>query len=103
MVDLKSRFLHAIANDSPITKLWKFRVFIQLHPNVALDLKEKMLDFALKNKLLGEFEAIYGLFGVAPINIPREGVYDQLKTEMQTLVNKLKIDASQFECVVTRV
>lgn len=55
-----------------------------------------MLDFALKNKLLGEFEAIYGLFGVTPINIPREGVYDKLKTEMQTFVNKLKIDASQF-------
>jgi hypothetical protein len=50
----------------------------------------------LKNKLVGEFEAIYGLLGVNLINIPREGVYDQLKTEMQTLVNKMKIEASQF-------
>lgn len=67
---------------------------------MALDLKDRMLEFALKNKLLGEYEAIYGLFGVTPINIPREGVYDQMKTEMQSLVNKMKIDASQFEGVV---
>lgn len=67
---------------------------------MALDLKDRMLEFALKNKLLGEYEAIYGLFGVTPINIPREGVYDQMKTEMQPLVNKMKIDASQFEGVV---
>lgn len=98
--DLKSKFLHTIANDSPITKLWKFRVFIQLHPEVALDLKDKMLDFALKNRLVGEYEAIFALFGVTLINIPRVGVYDQIKTEMQTIVNKMKIEAAQFEQVV---
>lgn len=59
-----------------------------------------MLDFALKNKLLGEYESIYGLFGVNLINIPRVGLYEQLKTEMQTLVNRLKIEAGQFEQVV---
>lgn len=59
-----------------------------------------MLDFALKNKLLGEYESIYGLFGVNLINIPRVGLYEQLKTEMQTLVNRLKVEAGQFEQVV---
>lgn len=62
-----------------------------------------MLEYALKNKLLGEFEAIYALFGVTLINIPRVGAYDQLKTEMQTTVNRLKIEASQLEQVVKHV
>jgi hypothetical protein len=74
--DLKQKFLHAIANDSIVTKLWKFRVFIQDQPQLALDLKDKMLEFALKNRLVGEYEAIYALFGVSLVNIPREGVYD---------------------------
>lgn len=58
-----------------MTKLWKFRTFIQNYPQVALDLKEKMLELALKNRLVGEYEAIYGLFGVNLVSIPRTGVY----------------------------
>ncbi len=88
---LKSKFTHAIANDSPTTKLWKYRAFIQSHPSQAIELKDKMLDYALKNKLVGEYEAIHGLFGVSLSNIPRVGVYDVQKTELQTVVNKLKV------------
>lgn len=41
--DVKSKFLHSIVTDSPVTKLWKFRAFIQSNRNHALDLKDKML------------------------------------------------------------
>ena len=55
-----------------------------------------MLEFALKNKLLGEYEAIYALFGVNLLSIPRTGNYEIYKNEMQTLVNKLKVEANQL-------
>lgn len=74
-------------------------MLVQTSPDLALDLKDRMLDYALKNRLLGEFEAIYALFGVALINIPRAGAYDLLKTEMQATVNRLKIEAGQLEQV----
>jgi hypothetical protein len=69
--DLRSKFLYAIESDSPVTKLWKFRSFIQYYPTEAATLKEKMLDLALKNKLIGEFETINRLFGVSLNSIPR--------------------------------
>jgi hypothetical protein len=37
-----------------------------------------------------------GLFGVALKDIPRNGLYGELKTEMQTTVNRLKIEADQL-------
>lgn len=100
VTDLKNKFLHAIANDNTVTKLWKFRSLIQTHPNEAKALKERMLEIALKNKLLGEYEAIHQLFGVALINIPRVGDYNTFKVEEQSLVNRLKVEAGNFESVV---
>lgn len=43
---------------------------------------------------------IQSLLGVQLNEISREGVYGALKTEMQTTVNRLKIEASQLEQVV---
>ena len=53
--DLKSKFLHSISNDSPISKLWKYRVFANFNLKEAAPLREKMLDYALKNRLVGEY------------------------------------------------
>jgi hypothetical protein len=55
-----------------------------------------MLDMALRNKLLGEYESIHNLFGVALINIPRIGDYNTFKVEEQALVNRLKVEAGNF-------
>lgn len=53
--DLKSKFLHSISNDSPISKLWKYRVFANFNHGEAAPLREKMLEYALKNRLVGEY------------------------------------------------
>ena len=47
--NLRSKFLKAIDNDYPLTKLWKFRALIQNYPKEAATLKDKMLDYAIKN------------------------------------------------------
>lgn len=54
-LDLKSKFLHSISNDSPISKLWKYRIFVNFNRKEAAALQEKMLDYALKNRLVGEY------------------------------------------------
>jgi hypothetical protein len=94
--DPKNKFIHAIANDNIVTKLWKFRALIYSYPNEAKALKDRMLDMALRNKLLGEYEAIHQLFGTALSNIPRVGDYNTYKVEEQSLVNKLKVEAGNF-------
>jgi hypothetical protein len=32
-IDPKNKFMHAIANDNTVTKLWKYRSLIQTYPN----------------------------------------------------------------------
>ena len=53
--DIRTKFLKAIDGDTPITKLWKYRAFIVNYPKESALLKDKMLDLASKNKLLGEY------------------------------------------------
>jgi hypothetical protein len=55
VLDLKSKFLHSISNDSPMSKLWKYRTFANFNHKEAAALQEKMLDYALKNRLVGEY------------------------------------------------
>ena len=91
--DVRSKFLNAIDGDTPITKLWKYRALIQNFPKEAPALKDKMLELAIKNKLVGEYELIYRLLGVAQNSIPRSGEYGRLKDEMIPVINSLKIEA----------
>jgi hypothetical protein len=48
-MEFKSKFMHAVANDSPISKLWKFRYLLISDPAEAEPIRQKMLDFAIKN------------------------------------------------------
>jgi len=89
--DLKLSFLQAIDADTPLTKLWKYRSFILFHPYEAKNLKDKMLDLALKNKLIGEYELINKYLGVSINSIPREGLYGKLKDEIIPLINNIKV------------
>ena len=90
---MRTKFLKAIDTDTPMTKLWKYRALIQNYPKEAQSLKEKMLDLAIKNKLVGEFEAINRLLGVPQNSIPRTGEYGRLKDEMLPNINGIKIEA----------
>ena len=76
---MRSKFLRAIDSDTPLTKLWKYRAFIQNFPQEAAGLKDKMLDYAIKNKFVGEYEQIYRLLGVDTSKINRSGEYGRLK------------------------
>lgn len=98
--DLLARFVKATSSDNPTTKLWKYRSFLAQHPPEAAKIKDKMLELALKNKLIGEYEAIFAVTGVKVASIPRTGEYNRLKEEFQTTLNKLKVEASQYEQVV---
>ena len=89
--DLKLSFLQAIDADTPLTKLLKYRSFILFYPHEAQTIKDKMLDLALKNKLLGEFELINKYFGVSTSSIPREGLYGKLKDELIPSINNIKV------------
>lgn len=91
--DLRSKFLKAIEDDSPVTKLWKYRTFIQTNPQDASSLKEKMLELALKHKLVGEYEMIHKLLGVELTGISRSGEYGRIKDEVIPALNNLKIEA----------
>lgn len=53
--ELISKFLKAVDGDSPLTKLWKYRALIHVYPQEASLLKEKMLEFAIKNRLIGSY------------------------------------------------
>lgn len=55
-----------------------------------------MLDLALKNKLVGEYELIYRIAGVPTGKIPRDGAYGKLKDEILPLINNLKVEASNY-------
>lgn len=98
--DLRSKFIKAIDGDFPLTKLWKYRSFIQRYPNEATSLKDKMLDLAIKNKLTGEYELIFKLLGVPQSNIPRSGEYGRLKDELMPIINNLKLEAQNYESIV---
>ena len=90
---LRAKFLKAIDSDPPLTKLWKFRALIQNYPKEAATLKDKMLEYAIKNEFIGEFEQIYKLCGVPQSNIPRSGEYGRLKDKLIPIINTVKIEA----------
>lgn len=98
--EIKQKFLHAVAGDTPIAKLWKYRCFLKTYPQEARLIKDRMLDLALRNKLLGEYEAVQLGLGVPMSSIPREGDYDRFKNEAQAILNKNKVEASTFESLV---
>ncbi len=98
--DLRSKFIKAIDGDSPLTKLWKYRSFIQRYPKEATSLKDKMLDLAIKNKLTGEYELIFRLLGVPQSSISRSGEYGRLKDELMPIINNLKLEAQNYESIV---
>jgi hypothetical protein len=89
--DLKLSFIQAIDADTPLTKLWKYRSFILFYPFEAQALKGKMLDLALKSKLIGEYELINRYFSIPTSSIPREGLYGKLKDEIIPLINSIKV------------
>ena len=49
------------------------------YPKESAPLKDKMLDLAFKNKLLGEYELIYRTLKVQPGSIPKNQAYTSLK------------------------
>jgi hypothetical protein len=98
--DVRSKFLKAIDGDTPTTKLWKYRAFILHFPEEAPSLKDKMLDLAIRNKLIGEYEHIYRTMGMAQNQISRSGEYGRLKDELIPQINTLKVEADNYESVV---
>jgi hypothetical protein len=89
--ELRSKFLKAIDGDSPLTKIWKYRAFFYINPHEASLLKDKMLELAIKNRLIGSYELIHKLFGVSTNSIPRSGEYGRLKDELIPIINNLKV------------
>lgn len=55
-----------------------------------------MLELAIKNKLPGEYESIYRLFGVQVGSIPRNNEYGKLKEAVMPIANNLKVEASSY-------
>lgn len=98
--DMRSLFLKAIDGDTPVTKLWKYRAFILHYPDQASGLKDRMLDLATKNKLIGEYEQIYRTMGVVQSEISRTGAYGKLKDELMPHINALKVEADDYSTVV---
>jgi hypothetical protein len=52
-----------------------------------------MLDYALKNRLIGEYEHIFRTLGISQDKIPRSGDYGKIKDELIPSINALKVEA----------
>lgn len=101
--EMRTKFLKAIEGDSAMGKLWKYRSLIHNYPKEAVAFKDKMLELALKHKLIGEYELIHQILGVAQGSISRSGDYGQLKNELVPAINNLKIEADNYESVVRQL